>query len=90
MTKKRKPYNKSTGRTYEYDTAYQASPEQKKNRAARNKARATLMKEGKVKKFDGKDVGHSDSNPKNNKRSNLKVESRAKNRGKVDKNGKRI
>lgn len=77
-------------RDYTYDLKYQSSPEQKKNRAARNKARATLMKEGKVKKGDGKDVGHSDSNPKNNKRSNLKVESRAKNRGKVDKNGKRI
>ena len=41
----------------EYDK-YQGRPEQIKNRAARNAARAKLMKEGKVKKGDGKDVAH--------------------------------
>jgi len=41
----------------EYDT-YQGTEQQKKNRAARNAARAKLMKAGKVKKGDGKDVAH--------------------------------
>lgn len=35
-----------------------ASTAQKKARAARNKARAQAVKAGKVKKGDGKDVGH--------------------------------
>jgi len=41
----------------EYDK-YHARPEQKKNRAARNAARAKMAKAGKVKKGDGKDVAH--------------------------------
>jgi hypothetical protein len=41
----------------EYDK-YQGTPEQKKNRAKRNAARAKMMKAGKVKKGDGKDVAH--------------------------------
>ena len=70
--------NKSTGRTY--DNKYQSSDEQKKKRANRNSARATLMKEGIVKKGDGKDVTHNDGNAKNNKRSNMGVAKRGKNR----------
>ena len=70
--------NKSTGRTY--DNKYQSSPEQKKKRANRNAARATLMKEGKVKKGDGKDVIHKNGSAKDNKRSNLGVQKRGKNR----------
>lgn len=41
-----------------YSNEYQSSPEQKRNRAARNAARAKLMKEGKVRKGDGLDVAH--------------------------------
>ena len=41
----------------EYDK-YHASPEQKKNRAMRNAARAKMEKAGKVSKGDGKDVAH--------------------------------
>jgi hypothetical protein len=41
----------------EYDR-YHASPEQKKNRAERNAARAKMAKAGKVRKGDGKDVDH--------------------------------
>lgn len=37
---------------------YQGSEEQKKKRAMRNAARRKLMREGKVKKGDGKDVAH--------------------------------
>ena len=60
---------------------YQGTPEQKKKRASRNKARRLLMKEGKVRKGDGKDVDHKDRNPLNNSKSNLRVQSKHVNRG---------
>jgi hypothetical protein len=41
----------------EYAT-YQGKPDQIKKRAERNKARATLIKAGKLKKGDGKDAAH--------------------------------
>lgn len=41
----------------EYDK-YQGRPEQIKNRAMRNAARAKMMKAGKAHKGDGKDVAH--------------------------------
>lgn len=81
--KKRKPYNKSTGRDYDgYDKRYSSTDEQKKNRAARGRARYALMKDGKVREGDGKDVDHQDGNPRNNSKKNLKVMSRSKNRAK--------
>ena len=63
----------------EYDN-YQGKPKQKKNRVGRNKARRMLIKAKKVKKGDGKDVSHKDNNTKNKKMSNLRVQSRSKNR----------
>lgn len=42
---------------HEYD-AYQGKPEQIKNRAKRNAARAEMVKEGRAHKGDGKDVDH--------------------------------
>jgi hypothetical protein len=53
------PYKNKADRNYkrEYET-YQGKPEQIKNRAERNKARATLTKTGKVHKGDGMDVAH--------------------------------
>jgi len=65
----------------EYDN-YHSKPDQKKKRAQRNTARDVMEKEGKVKKGDGKDVGHKKALAKggSNKRSNLKVTSAAKNR----------
>lgn len=59
---------------------YGARPEQKKRRAKRNAARNALLKSGKVKKGDGKDVHHKDGNPLNNDPSNLSIVSRAYNR----------
>lgn len=61
---------------------YNDSPEQKKKRAARNAARASLEKEGKVRKGDGKDVGHKKALGKggSNSRSNLEVQGRTTNR----------
>ena len=65
----------------EYDN-YHSKPEQKKNRAKRNAARSEMEREGKVKKGDGKDVAHKKPLAKggSNKRSNLKVASKSKNR----------
>ncbi len=59
---------------------YQGKPEQKKNRASRNAARAKMVKAGKAKKGDGKDVAHKNGNPKDNKTSNLTTQSKSKNR----------
>jgi ribosome maturation factor RimP len=67
-------------RNYKQEAKYHASPEQKKKRASRNAARAKLMKAGKVKKGDGKDVDHRNGNPKDNKKSNLAVKSKSANR----------
>lgn len=60
---------------------YQASAKQKKNRAARNSNRAKLMKQGRVRKGDGKHVDHKKSLSKggSNSASNLRVISARKN-----------
>jgi len=74
-TKMRRNYRK------EYDN-YHSKPKQKKNRAKRNAARDIMEKSGKVSKGDGKDVGHKKPLAKggSNKKSNLKVASKSKNR----------
>lgn len=59
---------------------YNAKPAQKKRRAARNTARRQMIKKGKASKGDGKDVAHKNGNPKDNRSSNLKVQSKSKNR----------
>jgi len=61
---------------------YHGKPEQKKNRAARGRARYQMEKDGRVKKGDGKDVHHRDGNPNNNRRSNLTTTSKSYNRSK--------
>lgn len=63
----------------EYDN-YQGTPAQRKRNDARKAARRKLVSAGKVKKGDGNDVHHKDGNPKNNKKSNLAVTTKAKNR----------
>ena len=45
-------------RNYKREAQYEDTPEQVKNRVARNAARRKLMREGKVRKGDGKDVAH--------------------------------
>lgn len=81
--KTRKPYNKSTGRDYKSDyEKFQSSDKAKKDRAARNAARSELMRDGRVAKGDGKDVDHSDGNPRNNSNKNLRVMSKSRNRAK--------
>ena len=76
------PYvNKPRPYKREYEE-YQGTPEQIKNRAARNKARATLAKEGRVHKGDGKDVDHKTPLSKGGSTSkeNLQVKSTHDNR----------
>jgi len=65
----------------EYAT-YHSRPEQKANRAARGRSRYKLEQSGRVKKGDGKDVHHKDSNPKNTASKNLRVLSKSANRSK--------
>ena len=59
---------------------YNSKPSSKKDRASRNAARSEAMKAGKVRKGDGKDIDHKDSNPRNNKKGNTQVMSASKNR----------
>ena len=63
----------------EYEN-YHSSPKQKKNRAARNAARAAMLKKGKVKKGDRNDVTHRNGNPRDNSEKNLGVLKASKNR----------
>jgi hypothetical protein len=57
---------------------YHSSPKQKKNRASRNAARATLKRAGA--KVAGKDVAHKNGNPKDNRRGNLTIQTASQNR----------
>lgn len=64
----------------EYET-YHADSKQKKNRAARNAARAKMARKGKVKKGDGKDVAHVKAFDKGGTNGDgLRVESKSTNR----------
>lgn len=63
----------------EYDK-YQGQDEQIKRRASRNAARAKMIKAGKAKKGDGRDVAHSNGSPKDNRMANLRMESKKQNR----------
>lgn len=76
------PYKNKADRKYKQAAAYEDSPEQVKNRMARNKARAELMKEGKVSKGDGKDVDHVKPLSKggSSSKGNLRVKSASANR----------
>jgi hypothetical protein len=69
-------------RDYKDEAKYHAQPEQKKNRAARNKARRQAAAEGKVHKGDGKDVDHKKPLSKggSNGKSNRRVVSASSNR----------
>ena len=80
--KKKRKYNKSTGRNYNSDyKKFQSSPEQIEDRSSRNGARRKAEKQGKVKKGDGKDVHHVDGNPQNNSSKNLRIVPKSENRG---------
>lgn len=59
---------------------YNSKPSSKKDRASRNSARSEAMKDGRVRKGDGKDIDHRNSNPRDNSKGNTQVMSRSKNR----------
>ena len=76
------PYKNPKDRKYKNAAKYEDSPEQVKNRVARNAARNKLMKAGKVSKGDGKDVDHAKPLSKGgtNTTGNLRVKSASANR----------
>ena len=61
---------------------YHSSTRMKEERALRNKNRRKAIREGRVKKGDGKHIDHKDGNPRNNSKKNLRVVSGKTNRKK--------
>ncbi len=61
----------------EYAT-YHSQPSQIARRSSRNSARRKMVKAGA--KVAGKDVAHRNGNPRDNRRKNLTVQSKSKNR----------
>ena len=72
-------------RDMEKEAKWAATTEQKKRRAARNKARRQAIREGKVAKGDGKEVDHVAMNRKGPLGSKTRVVSKATNRKKQPK-----
>lgn len=56
------------------------TPKRKKKRVQRNAARSKMIKAGKVKKGDGKDVDHKNRNTADNSKSNLRAVKASTNR----------
>lgn len=54
---------KRKDRNYAQEARWAAQPEQKKRRAQRNAARNKAIKDGKVKKGDGKELDHVGTHP---------------------------
>lgn len=73
----------SSKRKLEYQKAYNARPEEVAKRVKNNAARREMMRQGRAKVGDGKDVAHKTSLEAGggNAPGNLAVESRTKNRG---------
>jgi hypothetical protein len=75
------PYKNKADRKYKNAAKYESSPEQIKNRVERNRARAKLLKEGKVHKGDNLDVAHVVAADKGGSvKDGVRVESASKNR----------
>lgn len=78
------PFQTNGKRDYKKELNWEktSKPKRVKDRASRNKARAMLAGEGKVKKGDGKDINHKKPLSKGGTttRANLEVTSKKKNR----------
>lgn len=72
-------------RDYQKEYEYHGTPEQIKNRASRNAARAQTKQSHGAAAVRGKDVNHRDGNPKNNDPKNLSIESPSVNRARKGK-----
>lgn len=74
---------KSSAEKLAYQKAYNARPEEVAKRVKNNQARAALIKEGRVKVGDGKDVDHKTplEDGGGNQSKNLRVTSQKTNRG---------
>lgn len=59
---------------------YQQRPEQREKNKARLKARRLMIKAGKAKRHDGKDIDHKNGNATDNRPSNLRIMDRSRNR----------
>lgn len=68
---------------------FQSSKKAKRDRAARNKARRQALREGRVHRGDGKEIDHKNSQPTDNRRSNLRVVSRTFNRSRKENSRRR-
>lgn len=76
-----KNHKRRTDRNYEKENEWQSSPEQKRRRAARGRARYKAEKEGRVRKGDGKELDHVGYHPRGSlDRVPTRVTSRAANR----------
>lgn len=64
---------------------YHSKPEQIKNRASRNSARAQMVAKHGKDACKGLDVNHKDGNPKNNSAKNLSLEKPSTNRARKGK-----
>lgn len=77
------PYMKNGKRDYKRENElYNSRPEQRKNRSERTMARNEAIKEGRVKRGDGKDIDHIQPLSKggSNSKSNQRVVSASSNR----------
>lgn len=84
MTEKRSATaHRTPSQIKKHTRTYQATKEQKENRAMRNAARAEAIRDGRAAKGDGKDIDHKRPLSKggSNAKSNTRVRSRSKNRG---------
>lgn len=80
ITRNGKRVRTAAGVRHEHE-AFQSSRKAKDDNAARKRARYKLEKEGKVSKFDGKDVHHIHGIGGGNSVKNLRAVDRSSNRG---------
>ena len=78
----------AAGVKHEY-SKFQSSAKARAERSARTVARKQANASGRTHKGDGKEIDHINSNPTDNRSSNLRVVSRKTNRGKTENSRKR-